>query len=366
MNVTVRDRSVTQRLSIVDCDIHPIQRSASDLHPFLPARWREHMENFGPHIRQGLVGQIAFPRMMAAGQRKDAYPPGGGPPGSDFDLMKTQHLDPNGVEHGMLMPLSRSGMEERNLEYAAALATAANDWQIETWIRKDKRLQGGIVVTANDPEAAVAEVERRAGDSSFAQIIISPRSSEPLGNRRYWPIFEAAERADLPIGLHPAAISGGSPSTGSGWPTYYLQEHQTFNTSAQETIASLVFEGVFERFPRLRVALIESGFSWVPSLCWRMDKQWERWRREVPHLKRRPSEYVREQVWFATQPMEEPENPEHLAEIIDWIGWDRMLFSTDYPHWDFDDPRYAVKVRMTEAQKAMLFRDNAKRLYKLQ
>ena len=78
----------------------------------------------------------------------------------------------------------------------------------------------------------------------------------------------------------------------------------------------MVFEGVFERFPKLQVVLIEGGFAWVPALCWRMDKHWERMREEVPHVKRPPSEYVREHVWFTTQPIEEPENPQHLADIM--------------------------------------------------
>jgi predicted TIM-barrel fold metal-dependent hydrolase len=96
-----------------------------------------------------------------------------------------------------------------------------------------------------------------------------------------------------------------------------------------------------------------------------MDKHWARLRAETPHLKRPPSEYVREHVWFTTQPIEEPEIPEHLLDIIGWIGWDRLMFSTDYPHWDFDDPRQAFKARLTEPQKAMVFRDNAKAFYGL-
>ena len=90
--------------------------------------------------------------------------------------------------------------------------------------------------------------------------------------------------------------------------------------------------------------LIEGGFAWVPALCWRMDKHWERMRKETPHVKRPPSEYVREHFWFTTQPIEEPENPADLAEIMEWVGYDRLMFSTDYPHWDFDDPQRAFKV----------------------
>jgi predicted TIM-barrel fold metal-dependent hydrolase len=104
----------------------------------------------------------------------------------------------------------------------------------------------------------------------------------------------------------------------------------------------LIFEGVFERFPKLKVVAVEGGFTFAPSLAWRTDKHWSRLRVEVPHVRRPPSEYLREKVWFTTQPMEETRKQAHLRDIIDWLGWDRLMFSSEYPHWDFDDPRYAA------------------------
>jgi uncharacterized protein len=366
MNIAVRQANATQRLQVVDCDIHPVYRTTAELHPFMSARWREHMATFGTHFRHGLTGQLPYPRMMAAGMRVDSFPEDGGPPGSNLDLMRKQHLDANGVEYGMLIALSRGGMEERNLDFGAALSSAINDWQLECWVKKEPRLRAAIVVPQENTAYAVTEIEKRAGDPAFVQIMISPRSSDPLGHRRYWPIYAAAESCDRPLALHVAGYSGGHPSTGSGWPTFYIQEHYAMSTGMQNTLASLVFEGVLERFPKLKIVMIEGGFAWLPALTWRMDKHWEHMRAETPHLKRRPSEYVREHIWFTTQPIEEPENPEHLGDIMKWIGWDRLMFSTDYPHWDFDDPRQAFKTRLTEEQKAKIFRDNAKAFYGLQ
>src|SRR5262249_38523801 len=144
----------------------------------------EHMTTFGEHLRQGLSGQLAWPRMMAAGMRLDSFPEQG-PPGSDLKLMQTQHLDPNGGEYGMPMPLSRGGMEERHLECGAAHSPAVNDWQLEAFVKPEPRLRAGIVVPQEDAAFAVSEIERRADDRRFAQILISPRSSDPLGHRRY-------------------------------------------------------------------------------------------------------------------------------------------------------------------------------------
>jgi len=368
MNAPVleRDLRIRQKLTFVDCDIHPVQQSDADLHPYLSARWLEHLKSFGGHTRQGVIGQQTHPRMMAAGQRADAYPKRGGPPGSDLQLLQTQHLDPNAVEIGMLVALSRGGMEERNLDYGAALSHAVNSWQLHDWVEKDSRLRAGIVVPQENAPYAVREIEERAAQSpAYKQVIISPKSAEPLGRQKYWPIYAAVEAAGIPLGLHPAATTGGNPSSGTGWPTFYMQEHYTFGTNMESNVVSLVMEGVFERFPGLKVSLIESGFSWVPALAWRMDKHFERMHREVPHLKRKPSEYIRDHFWFCTQPIDEPEKPHHILDIIEWIGWDRIMFSSDYPHWDFDDPKYALTFKMTEAQRAMILRDNAKTLYRL-
>jgi len=134
----------------------------------------------------------------------------------------------------------------------------------------------------------------------------------------------------------------------------------------QAVVVSMVLEGVFEHFPTLKMALVEGSFAWVPALSWRLDTQWRRMKDEVPHLARKPSEYVREHFWFTTQPIEEPPQPQQLFDVMSWIGWDRIMFSTDYPHWDFDDPRYVFKGKLDERHRRMIFRENAKALYGLE
>lgn len=352
------------RLHVIDCDIHPTMGSLSDLNPWLAKRWQQHIVTYGEFVRQGLSKTLSHPRMQPAVSRADAWPPNGGLPGSHLPFMQEQHLDPNGVDYGVLQPLRPNGNSQRNLDFGAALSTAVNEWQLAVWTGKDKRLKGSIAVTQEWPEAAVKEIERRAGNPAFIQVSLPPRSAEPLGRRRYWPIYRAAAEHGLPIGLHVSGVNGYA-STASGSPSYYIEEHHNNVQSMQGLVASLVLEGVFEEFRTLKVVLIEGGFGWVPALSWRLDKHWAKMRDEVPHVKRPPSDYIREHIWYTTQPIEEPENPEHLIDLIDWIGWDRLLFSTDYPHWDFDDPHTVFKVKLTEAQKRLLFRGNAEKLYRL-
>ena len=134
----------------------------------------------------------------------------------------------------------------------------------------------------------------------------------------------------------------------------------------QAQLASMVLEGVFERFPQLNVALIEGGFAWAPSLMWRMDQHWKRLGEETPHLHRAPSEYMKDRVVLTTQPMEEPANPRHLLDVLDMLkDGPRLMFATDYPHWDFDAPDLAFPVQIPEDVRQKIFATNARRFYKV-
>ena len=137
------------------------------------------------------------------------------------------------------------------------------------------------------------------------------------------------------------------------------------STSCQTVVSSLVLEGVFERFPKLKVVMIEGGFAWLPSLSWRLDRLFDRMRAEVRHLRRRPSEYIRDHIWLTTQPMEEPESRQHLNETMSAVGWDRLLFASDYPHWDFDDPFRAFPASVPRDRTREILSLNARSVFRL-
>jgi uncharacterized protein len=360
----VIDRAKTHTIGngIVDCDIHPTIRSPADLHAWLPERWRRHLAEYGAQARLPFTTGTQYPKAAPATARRDAWPPAGGPPGSDLSFMQAQLLDANDIAVGILSPLHGSA---RNTDLDAALCTAVNEWQLANWIGREPRLRASVTVAHEDPDLAVEEIAQRADDRRFVQILLPSKTNEPMGRKRYWPVFAAAQSAGLPIGVHVNSVGGGYASTGSGWPSYYLQDHHINVHSFQAQITSLVLEGVFEHFPQLRMVMIEGGFAWLPALCWRLDRQWTRMRSEVPECKRPPSEYVKEHIWFTTQPVEEPEQDEHLRDTLNWIGWDRIMFATDYPHWDYDDPASAFKIRMTQQERAMIYRETACQVYGL-
>ena len=374
MNVDVLNRAGVQapamsKLAIADGDIHPRAAGPSvggvskSLFPYLSKRWIEHVETFGVTYRQHWERGSAYPKNQPLACRRDAYAPDGGPPGSDLAFMAKQHLDPNNVQLGILNPLG-AGQGASNPDLSGALTHATNEWQKTEWTSRDRRLRGSVVIPYEDTEASVKEIELRAGDTDFAQVLFLTRTAEPMGQKRYWKIYEAAAAANLAIGVH-AFGQGGWPNGAGGWASYYTEEMVGHAQAQQAVLISMILEGVFERIPNLRIVLIEGGLCWAASLAWRLDRQWKKLKQEVPYLKRAPSEYMKTNLWFTTQPIEEPEPRQQLAEAFDWIGWDRILFATDYPHWDFDDPSSALPMKMTEAQKRGIFRENANKVYRV-
>ena len=349
--------------AIADCDIHPVLPAMTDLYPYLPASARAYLETFGLSQRQGhQAGVNPYPKAQPNAARRDSWPPGGGAPGTDLDFLRAQHLDAHNIAFGIVNPLTPSGQGLMNPDLQAAMCHATNEWQINSLVIPEPRLRGSIVVPYEDPKVAAAEIDRYAGHPGFAQVLLLGRTGELLGKRRYRPIFQAAVRAGLPVALHAFGYSG-QPITGAGWPSFYIEEMTGHAQCAQSQLASMVLEGLFEDFPALKLIIVESGFAWLPSLAWRLDRTWNRLRSETPHLRHPPSHYLRRHVWLTTQPMEEPDPRENLRDTIEWIGWDRLLFATDYPHWDFDDPAHALPFRVSDSERHAFFIGNAIKLY---
>ena len=354
-------RKKRSNLAVIDCDIHNTMSSPSVLAKYLPERWRRYLEQYG--LKRGYSG-ASYPRLHPNAARTDSWPPTGGPPGSDLEFMQEQLLDAWNIEYGVLNPLYPIG-QQTNLDYSAALATAVNSWLVEAWLDPEPRLVSSIVVPYEDGEFAAAEIERWAGDPRFVQVLLPARTSELLGRRKYWPMYEAAVRHNLPIGFHFGG-SGGWPITGAGWPSFYIEDHVGMPQSFQPQIISLVCEGVFEQFPTLKFVLIEGGFAWLPSLMWRLDRSWLQLRDEVPHLERPPSAYIRDHFWITTQPIEEPPQVEQFQQLLDQLDMnDRLLFATDYPHWDFDAPDQALPPNLSPGLTQDILAENARAFYQL-
>jgi uncharacterized protein len=347
-----------ERLSIVDCDVHTLPPSTASIEQYMPTPWRGFGSTYARTYNGSILGK--FPRIAPAGVRHDAWPESGLPAGGDLDTLRAQLLDEYDIDHAIMTPFVGSG-KYMHLDYAAVHARAVNEWQVE-WLDQEPRLSASITIAYEDGRSAAAEIQRAAADARFVQVFGAARTHEPLGRRKYWPIYEAAVEHDLPVAYH----YGGSanPNTGTGWSTYYFEDHSGMSISMASQVASFVFEGVFDRFPALKIVFVEGGFAWLRPLVLRMEDAFDRHHDDVRHLSRRPSEYVRDHLWLTTQPIEEPSEPAHLEDLLEDVGVDRLLFASDYPHWDFDRPDRAVPSRIGNESRRKIMGDNARALYR--
>ena len=346
------------RPAIIDCDIHNEIDSLKDLYPYLSQRWRDHLDTFG--LRSPNSGY--YPRFMD--NREAARPPSGRKAGSEVAFVSEDYLDPYNVAYGVLNPLT-GAPSALNLELGAALARAANDWQVAEWLDPEPRLRASVVVAPEDPIAAAAEIRRCAADGRFVHVLFMGRLQEPMGRRKYWPIYEACAETGLHVASH-AFGAYGQPITGAGHASYYIEDHTSPPQAIQANLTSLVVEGVFSRFP-IQLVSIENGFGWVPALMWRLDAAWSQLSAEAPHLDRLPSEVIAERLWVSTQPIEEPSRPADFDVLLEHFGSlvDHILLASDYPHWDGDNPDLALPATVSEEVKSRIRIDNARALYGL-
>jgi uncharacterized protein len=219
---------------------------------------------------------------------------------------------------------------------AAAFCRAVNDWIAAEWLERDSRLRASIMVPAQNPELAAAEIEHRAHDARFVSVLVLAGLDMPLGRRLFWPLFRAAAAHRLPVTIH-AGSAYRHPPSASGWPSFLLEDYVSNTQLFAAQLASLVSEGVFAKFPELTVVLAESGFTWLPAFAWKFNKTWRGVRTEVPWVDKAPFDVIRDHVRLTIQPADAPSDPQTLRAVIEQIGSDAMLlFSSDFPHWQFD------------------------------
>jgi uncharacterized protein len=225
-----------------------------------------------------------------------------------------------------------------------------------------------VTVTPQLPRLAATEIARVGSHPSMVQICL-PVSSPglPYGHEFYHPIWEACTANQLRVGFH---VMGGNGLAGSanaaGWPATFMEQWCQYSNIFEVQLSSLVVNGVFEKFPELRIVLIEAGFAWVPAVLWRMDQSWRALRSETPWLKRRPSDYVRDHVRWTTEPFEEPNDPSHILKLIDMMGSDRLLmFGSNYPYKQLETPEATLPKVLGPTLVRRILWENASDFYSL-
>ncbi|MBV7330751.1 amidohydrolase family protein [Chloroflexi bacterium TSY] len=218
---------------MIDCDIHNELPSLKTLEPYLPSHWRAYINE------SAFVGPDAndYPRGTSISVRPGAVPLTENPPGSDLNLLQEQILDPLNLEIGILNCAYRV-QSVHHPDLAASLATAINQWQVDAWLNLDSRLRASIVVPCQQPDMAAREIERWGNHPGFVQVVVPVSSEAPYGNRRYYPIYKAAIKHDLAIGIQYGGAPG-HPPTPSGWPSTFMEEYTVMAQVFQSQVISL-------------------------------------------------------------------------------------------------------------------------------
>ncbi|MGV6874545.1 amidohydrolase family protein [Pseudochelatococcus sp. B33] len=314
----------------IDCDVHPMLPGMKALLPYLEPYWQDQVTTRG----MDAFDITTYPPKYDITVRPDWRLKEDGT-GQRFKMLRDQVLGRFNAS-AAICNVVYGGQIVFNVYLAAAICRAINDWIVAEWLELDDRLRASIVIPVQDTEMAIEEIERRADDPRFVQILFLSGGDTPLGQRRYWPIYRVAEKYGLPIGIHAGHAHRFAP-TYTGWPSFYLEDHATLSHAIQGQLLSLVYEGVFAKFPDLRVVLMESGVSWLPSFMWRADNTWRALRSEVPWVEQPPSSIVRERVRLTMQPLDVPANGTVITALFEQIGSeDMLLYASDFPHWQFD------------------------------
>jgi predicted TIM-barrel fold metal-dependent hydrolase len=357
---------------IIDVDVH-VHGGLGDLRRYLDDVWLEFMEERGLGPWTGAGPSRMFAPELAGLSR--VYPPGaqstvwerwksedGRAPGSDISLLREHVLDHLGVEFAILNSyMALDSM--RYPDFHIALVQANNDWLIEEWLSKDSRLRASMILPSRSPTAAVAEVERVGNHPGFVQALVPVHSHMLYGKRDWHPLMDALVRHDLVFGLHIGGTSEG-PSTVTGTPNHYITEYVSETSLFGGQLLSLIGEGTFAEFPKLRVSMLEAGFAWMPAMSWRFDKEWKGLRRDVPWVLAPPTELIRQHVRFATSPLD-INTAQDMESMVRWLLSDELLmFSTDYPHWHDDDVNILMDALPRQAQAKMMA-ENARAWYRL-
>jgi uncharacterized protein len=232
-------------LPAIDCDVHPTVPGMRALLPYLDDHWREAVETRGI----ASLESISYPPNAPLTARPD-WRGESGQAATHVGAVRAQVLERLGLHLAICNCLY--GVQLVFDDYMArAFAGAVNDWIAREWLDAEPALRASIVVPLQSPEFAVKEIERCAADPRFVQVLVLAMGEMPLGRRAYWPVYAAAARHGLPIGIH-AGSSYRHPVTAVGWPSTYAEDYASQAQGFQAQLASLITEGVFRQFPDSR------------------------------------------------------------------------------------------------------------------
>jgi predicted TIM-barrel fold metal-dependent hydrolase len=355
---------------MIDACIHHRWQVELEVHPYLEQGWRAYVGEPG----SGPMGSGArrlVPLTRYANPLGDdleqARGPNGEPPGSSPELLDEQLLRRNRVERALLVfDRAMFAPSHPNPFYAAAVVRAINDWNLDTWLR-DERLYGTALLPEQTPDEAVAELHRVAASPKIAAVTLSPSIGRLLGHPLYNPIYEAAAELGLPVIVHRGIDTMTDAPTGvaAGAPYTFAEYRALAPLALTSNITSLVVNGVFARYPKLRLFVVGGGLAWVEAMLLRIDTLWRSLRRDFPWVHEPPRAYVERQLMLSSYGIERAsDNIRRLVERRPQLQH-MVCYGSGYPSWDTQWPEELEQLFPAEWH-ADVFSDNADRWFRWQ
>lgn len=350
--------------TVIDCDVHEVHNHL-EFAEYLEEPWRskllQQLQTDEP-LASGLIGTAAYDYVSEdeSGFQKEVEMT---TPDGIREFMDRMHTD-YVILHGNVIDFASN---IPNPEFASAFCRAYNDYMLDNYLDEYDGFKCAIRVPSQAPHRAAEEIDRLADEDDMVAVGLAAGATEPFGKAKYDPIFEAANDHGLPMDYHvgwpvPMSATRGGPVSQSS-----VEEFSTFNHHMMAHVSSVIFQGIPEKYPDLDHIFIEGGFTWLPHLLGRMDKAYERRTHDLPWLERRPSDYVRKNCYFGTQPIEDPAGVQNLIKVFDAIdGLDTLLYASDYPHGDFDYPSILAIPTISDEYNERIFGANALKVYDIE
>jgi predicted TIM-barrel fold metal-dependent hydrolase len=305
---------------------------------YLPKAWQDYLtpskDYMVPVIPSHTFGRISGSKLPDASVN--------GPAGSDYSLMRNQLLDAQGLTHAILTYDTGALIAVHPAQYMGReLIRAANDWCIDRWLDgQDERLYSLVLVPNQLPEESAKEIRRVGTHPRMVGVLLGANGTGLLsGHSHYFPIYEAALELGLPIVLEAGNESNIYTLThhaAGGPPVTYGEYRILADQSLTGHLGSMIAQGVFERFPGLKVLAMGAGADWVGTMITRFDFKFDSHGREIPWTKKRPSEYIHDSVRFTTYPLDVESDPERLVKLLRTVEGieDMLIYASGYPNWD--------------------------------
>jgi predicted TIM-barrel fold metal-dependent hydrolase len=355
-------------MRIIDGDGH-IFEDADEISKFLPAPYNR----AAPFRMERLLPPLDHLHVHIGQTPPESF--GGGKPVGPKEWLA--FLEDLNIESSVLYPTTALSYGKIvDPDWAIAVTRAYNDWLYETYLQVSPRFKGMALIPMQEPQAAVDELHRAVQELGMCGAMLpSTGLALPIAHKYYWPVYEAAEKLECALGIHGGAHEG----FGMDFSNVYAPVHALGHPFGQMVcFASVIFNGICDKFPKTRIAFLEGGVAWLFLVLERFDRSYEThisWdpRREQLRLAEGESvsDYIRRHIkagrLFIGCEGEEPE----IAHIIKRVGPGPFMFSSDFPH-EVNNSICKHEIQevleneelSAEAKEGILFR-NAERFYRI-